>query len=125
MATIVTDQLQKNHCAPILSRTFLVSGTLSFVAFLLPLILVAQTHNFWVNTATYFEQPNVTHLNEIVVFLYTDTNVYTFASTQALNDLLENSSEDASSLSPSFQVSYSFLFSIFFVVPERGQKWRW
>ena len=48
----------------------------------------------------YFEQPAVTHLNELMVFMYTDDGVYSFGSTKNLNDLLVGTSEDASSLSP-------------------------
>lgn len=52
----------------------------------------------------YYEQPEVTHLNELMVFMYTDDNVYTFGSTKNINDLLMGSTEDASILSPQFTV---------------------
>jgi hypothetical protein len=39
-------------------------------------------------------------MNELMVFMYTDENVYTFGSTKNINDLLIGSSEDASALSP-------------------------
>jgi hypothetical protein len=56
--------------------------------------------DYWIDTMKYFEQPAVTHLNELMVFMYTDDNVYTFGSTQNINDLLMGSTEDASALSP-------------------------
>jgi hypothetical protein len=69
MSKILTDKLQKNHAAPVFSKSGLVTGTLFIVSLLIPIILVTQTHNFWVETATYFEQPSVKHLNEILVFM--------------------------------------------------------
>ena len=64
---------------------------------------------------TYFEQPNVRHLNEILVYVHTDTKVYTFASTKSLNDLIDGSSEVATALSPQFQVRSLLFFFIHFV----------
>ena len=37
---------------------------------------------------TYTEQPNVRHLNEILVLLYTENQTYTFGTTENLNDML-------------------------------------
>ena len=102
MSLILSDQLQKNHCAPVVSKSGFVTGTLLFVTLALPMFLVTQTHNFWQDTMTYFEQPSVKHQNELMVFLYTDTKVYAFASTKNLNDLVATSNNDASSLAPSF-----------------------
>jgi len=52
----------------------------------------------------YFEQPSVRHMNELMVFMYTDDGAFTFGSTKNLNDLIVGSSEDASALSPQFTV---------------------
>ena len=81
----------------------MVTAILILTALVFPLVLVTQTHNFWVDTATYFEQPSIKHLNELLVFVYTDRQVYAIASTQSLNDLIENSNEKSSKLAPSFK----------------------
>jgi len=52
----------------------------------------------------YFEQPQIKHLNELIVYMYTDDGAYTFGSTKNLNDLIMGSTEDSSSLSPQFSV---------------------
>lgn len=104
MAIILRDVLHKNHVAPLFSKAGVVAVTLIVIAFVLPLFIVVQTHNYWVDTMTYFEQPNVRHLNEILVFLQTDSQVYTFASTKSLNDLIDGSSEVATVLAPEFMI---------------------
>jgi len=105
MAIILTDDLSLNHSAPLISKSGCTSMVLILFTLLLPLFLVTQTHNYWVETYTYSEQPNIKHMNEIMVFLYTDTDVYTFASTKNLNDLLDSSGEHGNALSPEFTVS--------------------
>ena len=92
MSTVISDLLHKNHSAPVFSKTGCVSIIVVFITFFLPLFLVLQTHNYWVNTNIYFEQPKVSHTNEIVVFLYTDDGVYTFGSTKSLNGLVSGGS---------------------------------
>ena len=37
---------------------------------------------------TFTEQPNVRHLNEMLVILYTDNQTYTFGTTDNLNNML-------------------------------------
>lgn len=105
MSTILTENFYKQHCAPLASKSGLVSVIMLLITFMLPMFLIIRTHNFWVGTRGYFEQPSVSHTNEIVVFVYTDDRVYTVASTQSLNDLLDSSSESGASLSPTFKVS--------------------
>jgi hypothetical protein len=46
------------------------------MAFIMPLILVIMTHNFWVTNLTTYEQPRVTHLNEIVAVYHTTNGIY-------------------------------------------------
>ena len=71
--------------------------------------------DYWVDTMAYFEQASVRHLNEILVFIYTDapddgsdSGVYTFGSTKSLNDLIAGSSEVATARSPQFEVRLQF-----------------
>lgn len=52
---------------------------------------MVQTHNFWVLDTFHYEQPKVTHLNELVVIVYTDDQTYHAGSTNELNKLLSNS----------------------------------
>jgi len=42
---------------------------------------------------TYTEQPNVRHLNEMLVLLYTENQTYTFGTTENLNDMLGDSNQ--------------------------------
>jgi hypothetical protein len=103
MARILSDTLQKNHSAPILSQAGFVTAVMYVFALVLPIYFITNTHNYWVNTAMYFEQPSVKHMNEILVFVQTDEKVYTFASTKSLNNLVDGSSENAAEISPEFQ----------------------
>lgn len=115
MAIILRDNLQKDHNVPLISSSFLVGFIITLVAFLLPLFLVVQTHSkclslltlpdYWVDTMTYFEQPDVRHMNEIIVWLYTDSKIYSFATTKSLNDYIDGSGEAGEELSPAFKVS--------------------
>ena len=73
MALILKDALQKDHHAPLFSKTGMISAFITLLAFLIPLFIVTKTHNYWVNTAIYFEQPNVVHYGEVMVFVQTDT----------------------------------------------------
>merc|ERR1740115_255832 len=85
MAVIVlSDYLHKSHSAPVFSITGLVSISIILVTIFLPLLLVVMTHNYWIDTMKYFEQPSVKHLNELMVFMYTDDGVYSFGSTKNL-----------------------------------------
>jgi len=59
----------------------MIASFITLLAFLIPLYIVTKTHNYWVNTALYFEQPKVEHYGEVMVFVQTDSKVYTFAST--------------------------------------------
>jgi hypothetical protein len=47
----------------------------------MPLLLIFRTHNFWIKETVIYEQPQVTHLNEMIVIVYTDAMTYTFGST--------------------------------------------
>ena len=88
------------------------------VTIFLPLLLVVMTHSkllfpifdisfhkdYWIDTMQYFEQPQVKHLNELIVYMYTDDGAYTFGSTKNLNNLIQGSTEDSSTLSPQFTI---------------------
>jgi hypothetical protein len=49
---------------------------------------------------TFYEQPSISHLNEVLVYMYTDDTVYSFGSTKNLNDLIDGSTEEATKISP-------------------------
>ena len=55
MALIVRDALNKDHFAPVLSKTGFVSIIFIAITFILPLYLVVMTHNYWLHTYTYEE----------------------------------------------------------------------
>lgn len=67
------------------------------MAFIMPLILVIMTHNFWVTNLTAYEQPRVTHLNEIVVVYHTTNGVYQ-------TSLNANGGLRQSDITPSFSI---------------------
>ena len=60
--------------------------------------------DYWIDTITYYEQPNIKHLNEIMVYMYTDDGVFSFGSTKNLNDLFDGSFEESTKISPQFTV---------------------
>ena len=74
MVLILQDLLHKNHVAPVFSKTGFVSIITFLIIFGVPLFVTFMTNNYWVNTSSYIEQPSVTHINEILVYLQTDSN---------------------------------------------------
>ena len=46
--------------------------------------------DFWVVDTFNYEQPSVTHLNEMVVVVYTDSQTFHAGTTNELNNLLSN-----------------------------------
>jgi hypothetical protein len=78
----------------------------------MPFILVFKTHSkyllfvnsdpfidFWMTEDLVYEQPQVTHLNELVAIVYTKARTYTFATTKDLNELVGNAAEIAPTIS--------------------------
>ena len=76
---------------------------------------------------TYFEQPDVRHMNEIIVWLYTDSKIYSFATTKSLNDYIDGSGEAGEELSPAFKVSPSHTpkLTVFCTDLEPRHQQRW
>jgi len=62
-----------------------VTYLLYLISVILPFLLIIRTHNFWITQSTFYEQPDVVHLNEILVVIYTEKQTYTFGSTSELN----------------------------------------
>lgn len=54
--------------------------------------------DFWILETFHFEQPQVTHLNEMVVIVYTDEQTYYAGTTNELTKLLSESRNVASSI---------------------------
>ncbi len=54
--------------------------------------------DFWVVETFHFEQPQVTHLNEMIVIVYTDEQTYYAGTTNELTKLLSESRNVASSI---------------------------
>ena len=61
------------------------------------------------NTHTYYEQPNVRHLNEILVYLQTDKKTYGIGSTKNIQALLDDPRDSSSGIAPEFTVSVAML----------------
>ena len=83
------------------------------MAFVLPLILVWRTHSkyltkhdnynldFWISKLSFFEQPNVKHLSEMLVIYQTTNGVYYASINKDLSDLFGDASLD---IAPTFSV---------------------
>jgi len=69
MVVIITDLLHKNHVANIFSKSGFVSIITYIIIFGVPIFVTFMTNNYWLTYATYNEQPNVTLVNEILVFI--------------------------------------------------------
>jgi len=105
MAILLRDLLNKNHHVNALcSQTFLVAFIIIFVTLFLPFFVVIWTHNYWVDTYTYVEQPTVRHMNEILVYVYTTNKIYGFGSTKELNAYFETADDGGKDLSPMFEI---------------------
>ena len=108
MALLYKDELQRSHFAPLFSKTSCIYFILVIICIVLPFLLVLRTHSkfdyyfksfltlitcldFWVMDTFHYEQPSVTHLNEMVVIVYTDQETYHAGTTNELNKLLSNS----------------------------------
>ncbi|TNV84409.1 hypothetical protein FGO68_gene16267 [Halteria grandinella] len=76
MAVLFADSFQRQYRANASSKSALICYLFMVMAFIMPLILVIKTHNFWVTNLTTYEQPRVTHLNEIVVVYQTTNGIY-------------------------------------------------
>jgi hypothetical protein len=55
--------------------------------------------DFWVMESYYYEQPAVSHLNELMVVLYTEQATHTFGTTAELNQLVDSHSNKAGMIS--------------------------
>lgn len=112
-----TDEFQKMHYAPFMSRSFIITYLMVLVAILLPFVLIVRTHSkwrsvlivspidFWITDFEYYEQPKVSPLNEIIVFIYTEKSTYAFGSTSELNQLLNSDKSEAPLIKVSSQNS--------------------
>ena len=127
MAVLYADELQKNHFAHICSRSSCITLSLLLFVFVMPFVLVVRTHSkfkqcianshfflvldYWVTEQYIYEQPTITHLNEMVAILYTNSKTYYVATTKDLNELVGNSED----ISPMIQVSrlLSLLLSLY------------
>ena len=47
MAVFFTDEFQKMHYAPFMSRSFIITYLMVLVAILLPFVLIVRTHSKW------------------------------------------------------------------------------
>jgi hypothetical protein len=56
--------------------------------------------DFWITDSHYFEQPDITAVNEMIFVLYTYAGTYTFGSTGELNEILGS----GKNLAPSIKV---------------------
>ena len=76
MAVLFADSFQRQYRASALSKSAMICYLFMIMAFIMPLILVIKTHNFWVTHLSTYEQPRVTHLNEIVLVFHTTNGIH-------------------------------------------------
>jgi hypothetical protein len=69
MAIILRDYLHRVYKIQWLSWTGITITLLYLIALIIPVVIETRTHNYWVNTATYFEKPSVNHLQDVLVFI--------------------------------------------------------
>ena len=79
-------QLSANLFLKTLQAHLFQSIVQSLIAFFTPVVA-----DFWIIETFYYEQPNVTHMNEMIVIVYTDEKTYHTGTTDELNKLLSNS----------------------------------
>ena len=79
-------QLSANLFLTTLQAHLFQSIVQSLIAFFTPVVA-----DFWIIETFYYEQPNVTHMNEMIVIVYTDEKTYHTGTTDELNKLLSNS----------------------------------
>eukprot|EP00347_Sterkiella_histriomuscorum_P022943 403336555 len=78
------------------SASALICYFFIIVAFVLPIILVTRTHNFWVRRSTYYEQPNINHLNEALVIFQTTTGTQYASVNKKIIDLYTSNAASSS-----------------------------
>mmetsp|Transcript_45126 Transcript_45126/g.59827 ORF Transcript_45126/g.59827 Transcript_45126/m.59827 type:complete len:215 (+) Transcript_45126:35-679(+) len=98
MALLYRDELQRSHYAALISKTSCVYFIILLICIILPFLLVLRTHNFWVVDTFHYEQPQVNHLNEMIVIVYTSEETYYAGTTNELNKLLSESRSIAGSI---------------------------
>ena len=79
-------QLSANFFLKTLQAHLFQSIVQSLIAFFTSVVA-----DFWIIETFYYEQPNVTHMNEMIVIVYTDEKTYHTGTTDELNKLLSNS----------------------------------
>jgi hypothetical protein len=57
----------------VFSKTGFVSIVTYLIMFGVPIFVTFMTNNYWISNSSYIEQPSVSHLNEIIVYLQTDS----------------------------------------------------
>jgi hypothetical protein len=96
MAVLFTDSFKRSFNVFPLSRSAIIFYFFMALAFIMPIVLVVKTHNFWVKSSTYTEQPDVAHLQEMLVLLHTTEGVKTISMSENFK----------STDSPTFSVDY-------------------
>lgn len=98
MAILYTDALDKKHSAHLFSKASCITIVLVTMAAILPLLLVVRTHNFWITDNFHYEQPEVTHLNEFLVVIQTQTETLKASTNEDLNMVLQGTQGRAGSI---------------------------
>ncbi|CDW72528.1 UNKNOWN [Stylonychia lemnae] len=85
MAVLFTEYFSKQYVTKWNSISAVICYFFMAIAFILPLILVTRTHNFWVSRLSYYEQPNVNHLNEALIVFQTTQGIVLILTFQIQN----------------------------------------
>jgi hypothetical protein len=59
MALLFTDYFTRTYKSGLMTVSTIIFSIFMALAFIMPIILVVKTHNFWVTNLTFNEQPKV------------------------------------------------------------------
>lgn len=102
MAYLVSQNLERQFIGDRCSLAFCFCIIIYAIGILAPFFLAFSTHNFWLDTETYYEQPSVSFRNEIIIFVSTDSGTKAYSSIKGINDLIQSQIK-----APSIKVSPS------------------
>ena len=100
MVVLYSDSVKKAKGLDKYSKLQKATNFILLCIIVLPLILIVRTHSkwakfwpssdFWITESYYYEQPSISHLNELLVILYTEQATHSFGTTADLNYLVDS-----------------------------------
>lgn len=91
MVTLYRSYFEKRYTSKLFTCSTFFVGILFLLTIIIPYILVFITNNMWMKQNYYFEQPDVSFRNEIILeVLDSSGSSYLFSTVKAINDLSLN-----------------------------------